>query len=412
MVTLALMSAFVVELIVGGPGFWQIGGISLRRTLVTAVTAWLLLLCLLGRCRLRSGHVLLLLSISLFLAVWMLVLPGLHDERRLGHAFQEGFPLALAWTGTLAHAYFVDNPAAWARLRLRAGAALALVAAVSILLWVVGALLVESPLIVVLGVLAFFTAGNTDLEPALYVQVMPDGFFRVMWITSVLFPVGLLYCLQARRVAGVWLFALALFVTYTRALWLVAVIGVLIWFFLSRGQRARPRHRPARLVVAALMVAALAVFDLGRGAESSALHSVVNRVGASASDQSADERIEQIQPLLDAWLSAPVLGHGLGSAAPGSERSDVSPFLYELTYLALLMKTGIVGLSMLLALAAALWLRQRVGAQPAHVHASIVAFLLASGTNPYLLNLVGLGLLCFLFIERDLHGAAIDVEVR
>lgn len=60
-------------------------------------------------------------------------------------------------------------------------------------------------------------------------------------------------------------------------------------------------------------------------------------------DKGAAYRREEYYALLSGWTENPVLGAGLGASAYGSIRSPLSPWEYELYYMALLHQTGIVG---------------------------------------------------------------------
>ncbi len=401
-ITTWLVMLFVAEMLLAGPGYWHVAGFPVRRTLVAALTLWMVLMCALGHAQLRSGHIVLIAIIAFVMTLWIVLIPAIRSAQSLGDAVQEGFPLALLFGGVLTHAYYRDNPLAWARVRHTAGLSLGVVAILAIIVWVFGALIVDDPVLVALGFLNYFTLGNENFEPSVYVQQMPDGFFRVMWITSTVLPVGLLYSLARRQVGASLLFSAALFVSYTRALWLCAAIGIL-WMvlrYLAAGFRFRVNFALVSVLLLALV--AVAGADLARGSEDSVLSRAANRLVTTFTDESASDRVDQVAPLIDTWLSAPVLGLGMGSTAAIS-RSDVAPYLYELTYLALLMKMGVVGVFLLTAIIAALMVRGAAhGARVAHIEASVVAFLLACSTNPYLLNLVGLSLLVFLFIELDL----------
>jgi O-antigen ligase len=406
-----LIAVFAFELVVGGPGYWQIGGVSIRRTLFLAVLLSLLVLLLLGRYRLRLGHAMLAAITAAFMVVWIALLPGIYNPRQLDDAVQEGLPLGMLFVGILLHAYYLDRPKDWIVLRHRCGRLLGAAAAAAICVWVVGTFLVEETALVALAVTSYFTLGSERLEPALYIQVMPDGFFRVMWITSTLFAVGLIYALRCRRMLGVCLFSLALFVSYTRALWIAATLGIVLAFVLDSRFRPLARVKPLHVLLLLGALAVVGMSDLSRGAEESVLRAGAMRIASTFSDESAEDRYDQVGPLLDAWQSAPLLGLGMGSSAPGSARSDVAAYLYEMTYLALLMKVGLVGMGVLVAaLTVMLWRQPRKRQPgPAHIDACIICFLLACGTNPYLLNLVGLGVLCFLFIDREVsrrHASA------
>jgi len=70
--------------------------------------------------------------------------------------------------------------------------------------------------------------------------------------------------------------------------------------------------------------------------------------GFDFSEKSLDEgssvRAEQSSGLIRSWIDYPILGSGLGSSSEYIVRSEVTPWIYELSYLALLYQTGIVGL--------------------------------------------------------------------
>jgi O-Antigen ligase len=405
-----LVLLFVAEMVLAGPGYWHFAGIPIRRTLVATLTLWMLLMCVLGRAKLRGGHVVLIGIVAISMVLWIFMIPAARSSNSLSYAVQEGFPLALLFSGILTHAYYRNNLAAWAIVRYTAGLALGTVALIAIVVWAIGALLVDDPLLVALGFVSYFTLGSESVEPSIYVQQMPDGFFRVMWITSTLLPVGLIYSLAQRKLGASLLFSAALFASYTRALWLSALVG-LVWLsfrYATTGYRVRINFQVVALVL--LVIFGLAGFDLARGEEASVVSRAWGRLVTTFTDESASDRVDQIIPLVDAWLLAPILGLGMGSAAAIS-RSDVAPYLYELTYLALLMKIGIVGILIFSAMIAVLLLRTAAyGARVAHIEASVLAFLLACSTNPYLLNLVGLSLLIFLFIELDLAVRSSDVS--
>lgn len=396
-----LVGLFAIELVLGGPGYWTLAGVSLRKMLITALAAWFLSLWIAGRLRLALGHVLALALTAAFLLTWIVLIPSIYDARQVEDAVQEGLPIALLFPAVLMHAYFRAQPRAWRTVRAAAGYSLAIVAAATIVLWSVATALDLDPVAVALGAKFYFTAGNLELEPSMYIQRMPDGFFRVMWITSVLFVPGLLYALASRSVAATLLFSMALFASYTRALWLAAAIGIVVAMAASpRGDRFL--KLPARHLLLAFAVAlSVAVVAVLGDPEESALSAAGQRLGATFSDESAEDRFDQFTPLVEAWQDRPVFGAGLGSAAAMS-RSDVAPYLYELTYVALLMKLGVVGMLCWIAAMLVLLLRAPMtDRRQACALASAATFLIATGTNPYLLNLVGIGLLTFLAIELD-----------
>jgi O-antigen ligase len=91
-------------------------------------------------------------------------------------------------------------------------------------------------------------------------------------------------------------------------------------------------------------------------------------------------------------LDQPIFGAGLGASVVGSIRSETMPWSYELSYVALLYQTGIVGF--LVYAAAIVWTFWRgiqvigEGGQPAQIMIPLLVglcgLLIANGTNPYL----------------------------
>jgi hypothetical protein len=103
-------------------------------------------------------------------------------------------------------------------------------------------------------------------------------------------------------------------------------------------------------------------------------------------------RRDQSLALVKGWLEAPLLGSGHGMPAPDVIRSEETPWAYELTYLAMLYHTGVVGT---LAYASGLaWIgamsyriaRSGWSEAPALMAtlSGTVIFLAANATNPYL----------------------------
>jgi len=112
-------------------------------------------------------------------------------------------------------------------------------------------------------------------------------------------------------------------------------------------------------------------------------------------DASTSVRYEQFSLLIKSWLQNPILGHGHGAVSSYMVRSEKSPWVYELSYVALLFQTGIVGLLAYLALLVWPIIKGlqliRYGSYDAvtFIVPAIVGwccFLIANGTNPYLIS--------------------------
>lgn len=109
-------------------------------------------------------------------------------------------------------------------------------------------------------------------------------------------------------------------------------------------------------------------------------------------DRSAMARRDQFWALLHGWLDHPWFGAGHGTSVHGLIRSNTHPWAYELSYVALLFQTGIVGV--LIYASGILWILiqgvriiRQGGIMATHMVAALagmVAFLVGNATNPYL----------------------------
>ena len=110
------------------------------------------------------------------------------------------------------------------------------------------------------------------------------------------------------------------------------------------------------------------------------------------SDPVAMSRRDQFAALIDGWTDHPLLGSGHGMPARGVIRSVETPWSYELSYVALLFHTGLLGTAAYAAGVAwmggmAYLIARRGWPQAPNMVATLVgtsSFLVANATNPYL----------------------------
>jgi hypothetical protein len=103
-------------------------------------------------------------------------------------------------------------------------------------------------------------------------------------------------------------------------------------------------------------------------------------------------RAEQYTALLQEWFASPVFGAGHGAAAAGSIRDPEMPWAYELSYMALLFHTGMLGfLAYTAGVAWIFWMGIRLirsgntlSLYMIPILVGTACFLIANGTNPYL----------------------------
>jgi len=109
-------------------------------------------------------------------------------------------------------------------------------------------------------------------------------------------------------------------------------------------------------------------------------------------DVSALARQEQFFALLEGWYNSPLIGSGHGAVASGSIRSDEMPWAYELSYLALLFHTGILGFTLYASGIVWIYFQGIAAARSSPFMKALLVpvltgttcFLIANGTNPYL----------------------------
>ena len=407
-VVLAVPLVFVVEVVLGGP-FGVYFGVPVRYALFFASFALLSLMVV----RRAAIHPLMLAPAATLVgfvavqALWATVVPAVAGTN-VKFALLEFRPLLLLLLPAFA-LVVCGTPEALERAvrrmqRAVVGACLVLAVA-QIAIWVAGSLLPQ------LQVLAFIFLGRAfaGAEAFLYVGPMPDGFFRVFWISSFWHPVAYFWLPTAiprplPRLVARGLIVMAIFVAYSRGIWLGMAAGMLVAAVASvaRGEWARALTR--RAVTLAVAGAALVPVLAATGQ----LDRAVDRLTSTAPRQvrQGDERVQQIAPLVRVWERSPLFGVGYGGYARDYVRMPETPYSYENTTYALLAKLGAVGMGAMLAgfgyWAARAWRARR--AAPADAPAFLGAFvatLLGSTTNPMLLNFVGMSIMATLLLQAS-----------
>jgi hypothetical protein len=252
------------------------------------------------------------------------------------------------------------------------------------------------------------------------VGTMPNGAYRLFLGSSLYVPIGLV--LTAWRLLAaphrVWLWLLwallwlDLAASYTRGLWVSGVFAVGLTLALGARGLARPAVIAAGTVAGFLVVGAIAV-----PARFSLRDYLFNRAAtiASVEVKPAEEateadragvvsnavRTKQAKILLRHIQERPLFGYGFGAVA-AEYRPGGRIITYELSYLHIAFKAGIVGLLIYLSFPLRLLLdgvRGRlgrytlpagVGAREAAVIVAVLSsVLLAGASNPYILGALG-----------------------
>lgn len=128
-------------------------------------------------------------------------------------------------------------------------------------------------------------------------------------------------------------------------------------------------------------------------------------------------KLEQMEKLTEKWKKSPILGWGYGSYVEGYLRSKTSPFSYEMQFFALLMKIGILGLTIwaLLFVIQLIWIMRYRGKACNKGSAWIfltISVAVCVQTNPLLICFTGMSivlLISLMSIQEIIDGKSEEV---
>jgi hypothetical protein len=210
--------------------------------------------------------------------------------------------------------------------------------------------------------------------------------------------------LEGKRLVFTWigllLAVIVLLISARKAFWVISALSpfvILIIFRLCNIQFDYKKIMGKAIAIFAFAVVVMSIS--GVSFESNWDHMMSGFEFADPDNISANTRLQQFVALLQGWMENPILGAGHGMAASGFEFrvKDMEfgrsmPWGYELSYVALLFHTGLIGI--LVYGSAVVWLFVRgiatVRRQPEAAGmlipllSALVGFLIANATNPYL----------------------------
>jgi hypothetical protein len=178
----------------------------------------------------------------------------------------------------------------------------------------------------------------------IFVGLMPDGCYRVFWISSIFMIYGLYRSIvkvfdtiNIHSIVLLLIFLMAFFVTQTRSFLLAIPIALIFSFAMQYFVRKRLFSLNTLLIIFIVCLIMVTFFLI-----IFALPDYIKFLGLSR-DSSDSIRYEQIPSLLDSWFKNIFIGRGFGAEA-SLISSSIAPFSYEMSILALYMKVGILGI--------------------------------------------------------------------
>lgn len=241
------------------------------------------------------------------------------------------------------------------------------------------------------------------------------GYVRVVWISSIWLVVAVFVAplVVGRR----WLFfvefvlGMAIYVSYTRGIWLGVIAGLLFCTVANymgrfRGKSKSTRIKNWHIVILALMLSTITISTIdyvarGQFGFLSRVADFSSSEGGGGTDESNNERKMQADLLIKMWSERPWMGWGYGAYVPDHFSDEQAPYSYEMLPFALLMKLGVIGFTMYLMFWAGLILYALKKTRSEHgvlFAGGFSAFLLASHTNPFLFNFVGMSVVMFFLL--------------
>jgi hypothetical protein len=407
-----LPALFSVELVLGGP-YGVYHGVPLRFILFFGA-ALSLAAAVHIRGAVSAQSLGALWSIAAFIVVelvWTTIIPSL-SAGVLAYGIAEGRAIFVLVLPLMA-VYCIPTASLEGRVRslqrfvVRSSALLAIA---QVVIWIVGTLVPSTrlPFVVVVDALLSPTGQS------LYIGGMKDGFFRVFWISSLWHLVAFFWIplVVTRRSFALMLRLLALLavlVSYSRGIWLGLAAGYLVSIIVRVGERRFVGNIAKATLAITMAVGFLSIFATVMGQDAR----LSGRVLATKSghDIGINERFEQSSYLFALFREHPLIGGGYGAYSKDYIRTTVAPFSYENMPVAMLAKLGLVGLSMSLifplywaisTLARRRWWPRDCAA----LLGSATALIIASMTNPMLINFVGMGIVSVLLLQWSLIVSA------
>jgi len=236
------------------------------------------------------------------------------------------------------------------------------------------------------------------------VNGLPRVFLRaeIYVMTSFFFALGNLIATGKKSfynsltLKAIYLFSLV--ISNTRGIWIATILGILIFW-------ASSNFTFKKILVTFIII--ILIF-LAPNMFPNVSTKIMSRLTSSidfTDNQSNAIRDDQSFYLMEEFKNHPVLGKGFGATlSSGFTRSKETPYSFEMSYLELLYKLGIIGFGIFII--GLVWIANTIfKSDPEHrkiLLISFVCFLIVSITNPYIVSSLGMFLISVLYaVAKD-----------
>jgi hypothetical protein len=262
----------------------------------------------------------------------------------------------------------------------------------------------------ILNTFGYLSVTNQTLYEALGFSVFWDGGFTEISSTNLVtvfcvyvFTIAILFLPKSIRlkvypsskliIFTLLLCSILLFLSGRRAFWLVGILSpviIVLIYYLSYININIKRYLYSFSIVILIAIFLFTYFAFDNDRFLLEFSSIF--VFDDPSAESNLLRKEQFDSLIEGWELSPVWGRGLGSVAPGTIRDPIAPWNYELSYVALLFQTGIIGVVIYTLSICWIVIKSILESRKSKYIAALllpyictlICFLIANATNPYL----------------------------
>lgn len=227
-----------------------------------------------------------------------------------------------------------------------------------------------------------------EFIPGMVHQIFPGGGILYRLASSSDIIVAICFCMlvikpclfnvnRARFILIMFFFVFVIIQSYTRFIWLLALICIFYRIILSI-------KKPIVLAFILILFSSFTAYLLNNMSDK---ESPVNIIATRFNDtHSLDIKMVQSQKLLSEFYKTPIFGKGSGSYVPDYVRDERQKYQYENQIIASLMQFGVIGFTFLLALPFAIFLRLlSINVLSSYVISGVFLLFISSGfSNPNL----------------------------
>jgi hypothetical protein len=370
-ISLTILSLFVIDLVLLGPYGVEIFGINTRKFLFLTLIFFSIFLIKREESKNKIIKLIAILVLILYIMIWGILVPVLKQEN-LDLALLELrsylWIILLIIIGTYIK---LDNENI---VRKSFIFSMRVFSILILFLWIAAEKYERPEFAFAFRLFMSNLNGENNINDNLFIGPIDDGSFRVMWISSFLLPVAtyVTYLVKNNynKLIDYILFSAATYASGTRAFILIQILLLIIIIIKSKSSLIQK----FLISFGSLISAVILIKEL---------ISSERRIIDFASELDVENpRFSQALSLFELFNKAIFLGNGFGAHAE-MVRNEAAPYSYELVFLSLLTKIGLVGFIPLISYLSYIFIMHLNKENNLKIF-MIISLLFITSTNPYL----------------------------